>query len=156
MFALAIVFAINITLDFISPIPIPGVEGYVFFILLGFLAIYPIFDILNLAKPTSDSITEFHHILESKIIDKVGGVGGYFVAIGVYLVLYIVPVIIVNVILKSTLIELLFIWFLLFPLFYLSMYAAQGQISNIRRAMFLAEFQPKIWQQKILFCRCKK
>src|SRR5208337_4604012 len=51
MFALAIVFAINITLDFISPFPIPGVEGYVFFILLGFLAIYPIFDILNLAKP---------------------------------------------------------------------------------------------------------
>ena len=120
MFALAIVFVINITLDFISPIPIPGVEGYVFFILLGFLAIYPIFDILNLAKPTSDSITEFHYILESKIIDKVGGVGGSC-SNWVDLVLYIVPVIIVNVILRVRSLRLLFIWFLLFPLFYLSM-----------------------------------
>ncbi|NMC06180.1 MAG: hypothetical protein GYA24_13275, partial [Candidatus Lokiarchaeota archaeon] len=59
LFAIAVVFCINLVIDYINPgiVTIPPVGSYLLVIALGVLVIYPIWEMLYLARPSSDSVT---------------------------------------------------------------------------------------------------
>lgn len=131
MFGLAIVFAVNLTFEVISPIEIPSVAGLVLTILFGILIIYPLWEVIFLGRPTSDSVHEIHRFLETKILDKFHGKKAYFVSFLIFLGIYILPITLINIFADRNFIEIAFIWFLIIPLFFLAYYAALGQMSNI-------------------------
>ena len=74
LFGVAIVFMVNIfyellKLDFV----IISVAGFLLAIMIIILILYPLWEIIFLGKPTSDSVHDFHKFLESKILDKFRG-----------------------------------------------------------------------------------
>lgn len=131
MFAVVIVFAINLTFEIVSPGEIPSVAGYLLLVLLGILLVYPLWEAIFLGRPTSDAVHDFHRFLENKILDRFQGKGAYLASLGIFLVIYILPVILLAVFTPFAALEVGFMWFLLFPLFFLNYYAASGQVANI-------------------------
>ena len=89
MFALPIVFGINLGVQAVGKLgktlkttlhislpAIPPMSEYVsliLFIELLVLLIYPIWEMLYLARSTSDAVTGYHKWLESTFVDRVGG-----------------------------------------------------------------------------------
>jgi HEAT repeat protein len=147
MFALAISFALTLALevfyDFTQPgADIPSIGGPILLTLLIILVIYPLWEIFFLARPTSDSVHELHKFLETRILDRFPGNIGYFISFIIFLIMYIVPVFLLHAVLNIifpgvNVTEVAFIWFLLFPLFFLSYYAALGQISGIIKTRYV-------------------
>lgn len=131
MFALAIVFAVNLSVEVITPSLIPSIAGLVLLILIGILVVYPLWEIIFLGRPTSDSVHDVHKFLETKILDKFKGKIAYLVSLVIFLIMYILPIAVINQITKIDPFEVAFIWFLIFPLFFLAYYAALGQIGNV-------------------------
>lgn len=143
MFGIVVVFAVNLALDWISPVPIPSVAGYVLLILLGILLVYPVWEMLYLAGPRSDAVTDYHKFLEQKVVDKIRGKGSIAAALGLYALTYIVPVIILDAILEYSFFQLLFVWMLCVPLFFLNYFAASGQVANILKVTYMTDLSRK-------------
>ncbi|MHA1562339.1 MAG: hypothetical protein ACTSPA_09470, partial [Promethearchaeota archaeon] len=142
MFTLAILFALNLSIDsFITFFitledPLPSIAGFLLVIMIGILLIYPLWEVIFLGRPTSDSVHDFHKFLESRILDRFKGIMAYIVSFGIFIVIYIVPVIVFTLLLDYTFIEILFVWFLLFPLFFLNYFAANGIVSAILQTSY--------------------
>ncbi|MHA1671426.1 MAG: HEAT repeat domain-containing protein, partial [Promethearchaeota archaeon] len=142
MFTLAILFALNLSIDsFITFFitledPLPSIAGFLLVIMIGILLIYPLWEVIFLGRPTSDSVHDFHKFLESRILDRFKGIMAYIVSFGIFIVIYIVPVIVFTLLLDFTFIEILFVWFLLFPLFFLNYFAANGIVSAILQTSY--------------------
>lgn len=152
MFALPLVFGINLgvqairdnltsylsTTFHINFPPIPQMSDYIsliLFIELLVLFIYPFWEMLYLARPTSDAVTSYHKWLESTFVDRVGGKGAYGVSLGLYFINYICPAIVLALILNKPFSEMLFLWILIIPLFFLNYFAASGQAQVIIRTI---------------------
>ncbi|WP_371801644.1 HEAT repeat domain-containing protein [Candidatus Lokiarchaeum ossiferum] len=131
LFGLAMIFIVNITFELILPVEIPSIAGYVLMIMLGVLVIYPLWEVIFLGRPTSDSVHDFHKFLESKILDRFKGKVAYLVSLLIFIIIYLVPIIIINLISNEPWQQIAFIWFLLFPLFFLAYFAANGTVSGI-------------------------
>ncbi|MHA1896236.1 MAG: HEAT repeat domain-containing protein [Promethearchaeota archaeon] len=131
MFSLTTVFILNLTLEFFFPSQLPFIGDYLLVILLLMLFIYPLWDMFYLARPTSDAVHDFHTFLETHIFDRVRDERALLVSLGVFSVMYIAPILIISQILNVPMLDIAFIWFLIFPLFFLSTYAALGQVGNI-------------------------
>jgi len=144
MFTLAILFALNlsidsfITIDYFTTLenPLPSIAGFLLVIMIAILLIYPLWEVIFLGRPTSDSVHDFHKFLESKILDRFKGKIAYLVSFCIFIVIYILPVIVFTLLLNYNFIEILFVWFLLFPLFFLSYFAANGIVSAILQTSY--------------------
>ncbi|MHA1738689.1 MAG: HEAT repeat domain-containing protein [Candidatus Heimdallarchaeota archaeon] len=138
MFTLAILFALNLSIDsFIkTEDPLPSIAGFLLAIMIGILLIYPLWEVIFLGRPTSDSVHDFHKFLESRILDRFKGIMAYLVSFGIFIVIYIIPVIVFTILLDYEFIEILFVWFLLFPLFFLNYFAANGIVSAILQTSY--------------------
>jgi hypothetical protein len=109
-------------------------------IITAFAIIYPFGEYILLARHTGDSPTDIHRWLENKVIDRVDSPWTYFVAILLFLGIFIlvptgISYITLNysVILDNTqitagwLVGLIFaVWLLIGPIFYLSYYSQLG------------------------------
>ncbi|MHA1728252.1 MAG: HEAT repeat domain-containing protein [Promethearchaeota archaeon] len=149
MFALVLIFILDIALLFL--LPLAGmtnnfpIAGYCFVVLLGILIIYPLWEVFFLGRPTSDSVHDLHKFLESKILDKFRGKTAYFVSFLIFLVMYIVPIFVLNLIFPDfEFLEIGFVWFLIFPLFFLSYFAASGTMVNIIGMKYTHSFNKAI------------
>ena len=131
LFGLALIFMVNITFEVISPGEIPSIAGYVLIIMLGILVIYPLWEVIFLGRPTSDSVHDFHKFLESKILDRFKGKIAYLVSLFIFIVIYIIPIIAITLISGEPWGQIAFMWFLIFPLFFLAYFAANGTVSGI-------------------------
>ncbi len=132
LFALAIVFMLSISFEMTALAKLPNIGGYILLIMLGFIIFYPLWEVILLGKPTSDSVHDFHKFLETKILDKFRGKMAYVVAILIFIVLYIVPILLLlNFTKYDNLLQVSFVWFLIFPLFFLNYFAASGTVSGI-------------------------
>ena len=138
MFTLAILFALNLSIDTlnISGIPLPSIAGYLLAIMLGILLIYPLWEVFFLGRPTADSVHDFHKFLESNILDRFKGRIAYVISFCIFIVIYIVPVIVFTLLSDYSILEFIFIWFLLFPLFFLNYFAANGIVSGILQTSY--------------------
>ncbi len=138
MFTLAILFALNLSIDTLnqSGNPLPSIAGYILAIMIGILLIYPLWEVFFLGRPTSDSVHDFHKFLESRILDKFKGKIAYLVSFCIFIVIYIIPVIVFKLLLQYDFLEIVFIWFLLFPLFFLNYFAANGIVSGILQTSY--------------------
>ncbi len=138
MFTLAILFALNLSIDTInaSGDPLPSIAGYLLAIMLGILLVYPLWEVFFLGRPTSDSVHDFHKFLESRILDRFKGKIAYLVSFGIFIVIYIIPVIVFTLLSTYDFLEIVFIWFLLFPLFFLNYFAANGIVSGILQTSY--------------------
>ncbi len=144
MFALAVVFAVNLAIEAVSPVPVPSVAGFVLLVLFGILLVYPLWEMLVLARPRSEAVTDYHKFLEQEIVDKVKGKPGYVVAFFLYLLTYIIPVLVFDLLLGYSFFQLLFVWTLIIPLFFLNYFAASGQAANIVRAAYKTNFNIRL------------
>ncbi len=149
MFALVFVFILDIA--YLYLLPFVGlsndnpIAGYCFIVLLGILIIYPLWEVFFLGRPTSDSVHDFHKFLESKILDKFRGKTAYLVSFLIFLVLYIIPILILSVIFPEyNFLQFGFVWLLIFPLFFLSYFAASGTMVNIIGVKYTKSFSKKI------------
>ncbi|MHA1340774.1 MAG: hypothetical protein ACTSRZ_11865 [Promethearchaeota archaeon] len=136
IFALTITFIVNLTYEVFSPIDIPSIAGYILFIMLGILIIYPLWEVIFLGRPTSDAVHDFHRFLETKILDKFKGNVAYVISACIFLVLYIIPVLIIMKLTGQAFLDIAFVWFMMFPLFFLAYYAAIGQSSSIITSIY--------------------
>ena len=138
MFTLAILFALNLSIDTLnkSGTPLPSIAGYLLTIMLGILLIYPLWEVFFLGRPTADSVHDFHKFLESNILDKFKGKIAYLISFCIFIVIYIVPVIVFTILSHYKFLEIVFIWFLLFPLFFLNYFAANGIVSGILQTSY--------------------
>ncbi|QEE14681.1 HEAT repeat domain-containing protein [Promethearchaeum syntrophicum] len=138
MFTLAILFALNLSIEsfIITEDPLPSIAGFLLVIMIGILLIYPLWEVIFLGRPTADSVHDFHKFLESRILDRFKGKMAYLVSFGIFIVIYIIPVIVFTLLLDYSFIEILFVWFLLFPLFFLNYFAANGIVSAILQTSF--------------------
>jgi HEAT repeat protein len=137
MFTLAILFALNLSIDsFNSGNPLPSIAGFLLVIMIAILLIYPLWEVIFLGRPTSDSVHDFHKFLESRILDRFKGKMAYLVSFGIFIVIYIIPVIVFTILLDYIFTEILFVWFLLFPLFFLNYFAANGIVSSILQTSY--------------------
>lgn len=89
-----------------------------------------------LGRPTSDSVHDFHKFLESKILDRFQGTMAYVVSFIIFIVIYIVPIILIWYFSSISIAQVAFMWFLIFPLFFLNYFASQGQVSGIIQATY--------------------
>ena len=145
MFTLAILFALNLSIDtinlFIDTInqsenPLPSIAGYILAIMLGILLVYPLWEVIFLGRPTADSVHDFHKFLESRILDRFKGKMAYLISFCIFVVIYILPVILFTILSTFNFLEIVFIWFLLFPLFFLNYFAANGIVSGILQTSY--------------------
>ncbi|MHA1765915.1 MAG: HEAT repeat domain-containing protein, partial [Promethearchaeota archaeon] len=131
-------FALNLSIDAFttSGTPLPTIAGYLLAIMIGILFIYPLWEVIFLGRPTSDSVHDFHKFLESRILDRFKGKMAYLVSFGIFIVIYIIPVIVFTLFTGYNFLEIVFIWFLLFPLFFLNYFAANGIVSGILQTSY--------------------
>ncbi len=138
MFMIAIVICINVTVQFLGH----GAEifpdaGYMLFLAFLTLLIYPIWEMLSLAKPTSNNMTGYHEFLQSKIVDRFHGKTAYGISILLLFLTYGVPVVVLSVVTSINWFLILFLWIIVVPLVFLNYFAASGQASNIVRTSYL-------------------
>jgi len=148
IFSLVITFAINMAVDFLVAEPILDIAGFLLLILVGFLFIYPLWEIFFLGRPTSDAVHGFHKFLETKILDKFKGKVAYLISLLIFLVIYIAPIIIISALTEYGALEIAFVWFLVFPLFFLNTYAASGQMANIVGATYRNRIKRSLYLEK--------
>lgn len=144
MFALALVFMLNVTVEVIAQTPILSFAGVVLTTMIILLVVYPLWEIFVLGKPTSDSVHDFHKFLEAKILDRFRGKLAYVVSGIIFLVIYIIPVIILTIVTEYTFVQMGFLWFLIFPLFFLNYFSSQGQISGIVSNTYRHKFSSEL------------
>ncbi|MCF2139406.1 MAG: HEAT repeat domain-containing protein [Candidatus Lokiarchaeota archaeon] len=136
MFGLSLLFICNLILEVIQPGEYIGIAGYILTTMLIILVIYPLWEAFFLGRPTSDSVHDFHKFLESKILDRFQGTMAYVVSFIIFIVIYIVPIILIWYFSSISIAQVAFMWFLIFPLFFLNYFASQGQVSGIIQATY--------------------
>ncbi len=140
MFSLTFVFILNISFEAVDdklPFSTPNIAGYLLLAMISILIIYPLWEIIFLGRPTSDSVHEFHRFIETKILDRFSGKMAYFVSFLIFILVYLCPVFIIYLIFPDYKVgEILFMWFLIFPLFFLSYYAAIGHGATILKKTY--------------------
>ncbi|MFX1237163.1 MAG: HEAT repeat domain-containing protein [Promethearchaeota archaeon] len=150
MFSGSLLFIINITFDVLLEAQDPvSIAGYTLIVLMVILIIYPLWEVTYLGRPTSDSVHGFHKILETKILDRFSGMKVYIITFILYLAIYILPIIIITAITPREIGSIVFLWFLIFPLFFLNYFAASGQMSTIigtlyRKSHFISKKQENV------------
>jgi hypothetical protein len=111
-----------LTFPTLLPIVLMGLSFYVFF--------YPFFEALYMGKRSQDGAMEFQRWLENHIIDRFSPPWSIFFALGIFVVLYIVPPFVITAILSLTgpvqMILIFLDWFMIMPMAYLSYYATIG------------------------------
>jgi HEAT repeat protein len=127
-----------------------SVAGFLLTIMIGILVLYPLWEVIFLGKPTSDSVHDFHKFLESKILDKFRGKMAYLMSLIIFLVIYIVPVIILKFLLDKNFIQVALMWFLLFPLIFLQYFAANGTASGIIKRTYQSRIPKPILKNSIM------
>ncbi|MHA1520450.1 MAG: HEAT repeat domain-containing protein [Promethearchaeota archaeon] len=147
MFALAIVFILNLVVELISPGNIFSVAGLILTVMLAILVIYPLWEVFFLGKPTSDSVHDFHKFLESKILDNFHGKVAYLVSFLIFIVIYMVPIVIIKYFLYTDIpIQYIaFMWFLIFPLFFLNYFSSIGQVSGIIQSTYRRSIPKEVY-----------
>ncbi len=141
LFTVAVVFCINLMVDFLTPdlgITIPPVGSYLLVIALGVLLVYPFWEMFYLARPSSDSVTGYHRFLEAKFINRVRGKGAYVVSLLLLFLTYGIPIILI----ASTVLNLAqaaFLWITLLPLVFLNYFAASGTVGNLIKVMYTTQ-----------------
>ncbi|MHA1887391.1 MAG: hypothetical protein ACTSX0_05160 [Promethearchaeota archaeon] len=136
MFGLSLLFICDLTLEAIQPGVYFSVASYVLTAMLIILVIYPLWEAIFLGRPTSDSVHDFHKFLESKFLDKFKGKAAYLISFLIFIVIYIVPIFLIWYFSAISLAQVAFMWFLVFPLFFLNYFASQGQVSGIIQATY--------------------
>jgi tetratricopeptide (TPR) repeat protein len=142
MFALTFCFAVNLILDVADPGAYPSIAGYILLIMIGILFIYPLWEVIILGRPTSDSVHDFHKLLETKILDRFEGKMAYVMSLVIFMVLYMVPSFLIFGFSESlfevqlSLFDSALLWFLIFPLFFFAYFSASGQVSAILGATY--------------------
>ncbi|MHA1999554.1 MAG: HEAT repeat domain-containing protein [Promethearchaeota archaeon] len=131
MFGLVVMFATSMTFDIITPENIPTVAGYALLVLLGILLVYPLWEAIFLGRPTADAVNDYHKFVENKVLDRFRGKSAYLVSAGIFLLVYIMPIILLSILTPFEPLQIAFVWFLIFPLFFLNYFSASGQVSNI-------------------------
>jgi HEAT repeat protein len=137
LFGMAMLFIVNIVIDFIKPNLIPSIAGYILLGMLVVLVLYPLWEVIFLGKPTSDSVHDFHKFLESKILDRFKGKVAYLISFLIFIVLYILPILLIFGLTSFPIAQIGFMWFLIFPLFFLNYFAANGTVSGIISATYV-------------------
>nr|MDO8109816.1 hypothetical protein [Candidatus Sigynarchaeota archaeon] len=143
LFMVAVVFCINLAVDFLITttginIQIQPVGSYLLVIALGVLVLYPVWEMFYLARPSSDSVTDYHRFLEAKFINKARGRGAYVVSLLLLIATYGVPIIGMSFIPGFNLPRALFLWIIIVPLIFLNYFAAAGTVGNIVKTSYTA------------------
>jgi hypothetical protein len=142
LFTVAVVFCINLMIDFIIPgtdiPPIPPVAKYLLIIALGVLLVYPFWEMFYLARPSSDSVTGYHRFLEARFINKVRGKGAYVISLLLIIATYGLPITLIAFT-GLTLAQATFLWIILVPLVFLNYFAASGTVSNIIKVLYTTQ-----------------
>lgn len=141
MFSVAIVFCINITLDFITPnlptpVIIPPIGRYLLWIAIGILIMYPFGEMFYLARPTTGVDTGYHKFIEAHIVNKLRGNTAYIVCAVIMLLTYGLPILLIAVLLGLTIVQATFLWIVIVPLIYLNYFAAAGAASNLIKSAY--------------------
>ncbi len=147
LFALATLLMLSLTFEVIELASIPQIVAVIILIMMGILIVYPLWEVFFLGKPTSDSVHDFHKFLESKILDRFQGNIAYFVSFLIFIVIYIIPIFLISHFANLEFFQVSFMWFLVFPLFFLSYFAASGTVSGIIGATYTNTIEPSIRQK---------
>ncbi len=147
MFALAIVFILNLVVEVIVPGRFFSIAGIILTVMLAILVIYPLWEVFFLGKPTSDSVHDFHKFLESKILDKFQGKMAYVISFLIFVGIYLVPIGVFKYFVYTDVpIEhIAFMWFLVFPLFFLNYFSSIGQVSGIIQSTYRKSIPKEIY-----------
>ncbi len=139
IFASSAIFGVSILLNIIFNLDTHIYSAVSFSALLIFIVIYPLIDFIQMARPTNDAVMEIQAFIEAKFFSKVKGLKAILMSLTLYAVLYIFPISIISIFLKGHLVSIIFIWFLLFPLFYLAYFGANGVVKNIIESTYSAQ-----------------
>ncbi|MBN2154098.1 MAG: HEAT repeat domain-containing protein, partial [Candidatus Lokiarchaeota archaeon] len=143
LFTVAIVFCINLAVDFfLTPdvgITIPPVGSYLLVIALGVLLVYPFWEMFYLARPSSDSVTGYHRFLEAKFINRVRGRGAYLVSLLLLFMTYGIPIALIASPIEFSIAQAGFLWITIVPLVFLNYFAASGTVGNFIKVMYTTQ-----------------
>ncbi|MHA2001971.1 MAG: HEAT repeat domain-containing protein [Promethearchaeota archaeon] len=134
------------------------------FFCLIFISLYPLFELILMARNKQKiSVTPFQRFFESPI-KKFSAPLSYLVAIGLYILFFIIPVFILTGVLHIELIIVWVSWVLLLPMLIVSYYASigyvvgvateYGKMPNMQRSTLLAfdrskRAEQEFWQEPI-------
>ncbi|HME55277.1 MAG TPA: hypothetical protein VKM55_23920 [Candidatus Lokiarchaeia archaeon] len=142
MFTIVIVFCINLVIDFVTPaLPsetlfIQPVGKYLLWMALGILLVYPFAEMLYLARPTTGVDTGFHRFIEAHVVNKLHGNAAYIASAVILVLIYVIPIILVALATRVTLVQAGFLWIVIVPLIYLNYFAAAGTASNLIKTSY--------------------
>ena len=143
------IFATSMAFEVLSPEVLPNLAGYVLLVLLGILFAYPLWEAIFLGRPTSDAVNDYHKFVENKILDRFKGKSAYVVSLCIFILVYIVPIVVLILLLPGfEPMQIAFVWFLIFPLFFLNYFAASGQVSNIINATYKYSIEKELYPKK--------
>ncbi|OLS14303.1 MAG: hypothetical protein RBG13Loki_2076 [Promethearchaeota archaeon CR_4] len=131
------IIGLMIAVGSLGEAPLAEFQPFLLLIILLFITVYPLVDLLYLAHgEKSERQTPYHTMLANLIFKRASPPRSYIIAVFMYLILFIAPILVLIMITGLPPIIIWISWIVVIPIIVLSYYATRGFVSGIMRFYF--------------------